>query len=50
VAGGPPCRWVAGDEPYGGDPNLALALRGHRLGYVLDGEDPDRRCWLRSGR
>ena len=35
VAGGLPCRWVAGDEAYGGDPNLALALRGHRLGYVL---------------
>ncbi|GAA3924041.1 hypothetical protein Aau02nite_22250 [Amorphoplanes auranticolor] len=35
MAGGLPCRWVAGDEAYGGDPNLALALRGLRLGYVL---------------
>ncbi|MBB3095713.1 SRSO17 transposase [Actinoplanes campanulatus] len=35
VAGGLPCRWVAGDEAYGGDPHLAAALRGHRLGYVL---------------
>jgi SRSO17 transposase len=35
VTGGLPCRWVAGDEAYGGDPHLALALRGHRLGYVL---------------
>ena len=35
LAGGLPCRWVAGDEAYGGDPNLAAALRGHRLGYVL---------------
>ena len=35
VAGGLPCRWVAGDEAYGGDPQLAAALRGHRLGYVL---------------
>ena len=35
VAGGLPCRWVAGDEAYGGDPQLAAALRGHRLSYVL---------------
>jgi SRSO17 transposase len=35
AAGGLPCRWVAGDEAYGGDPHLALALRGLRLGYVL---------------
>lgn len=35
VTGGLPCRWVAGDEAYGGDPQLAAALRGHRLGYVL---------------
>ncbi|BCJ55901.1 transposase [Actinoplanes sp. NBRC 14428] len=35
VAGGLPCRWVAGDEAYGGDPRLAAALRQHRLGYVL---------------
>ncbi|SCG43637.1 SRSO17 transposase [Micromonospora inositola] len=35
VAAGLPCRWVAGDEAYGGDPRLAAALRGHRLGYVL---------------
>ncbi|WP_233527454.1 IS701 family transposase [Micromonospora craniellae] len=35
VTGGLPCRWVAGDEAYGGDPNLAAALRGHHLGYVL---------------
>ncbi|MFF5053254.1 transposase [Micromonospora sp. NPDC000663] len=35
VAGGLPCRWVAGDEAYGGDLNLAAALRGYRLGYVL---------------
>ncbi len=35
VAGGLPCRWVAGDEAYGGDPQLAAALRGYRLGYVL---------------
>jgi SRSO17 transposase len=35
VAGGLPCRWVAGDEAYGGEPQLAAALRGHRLGYVL---------------
>jgi SRSO17 transposase len=35
VAGGLPCRWVAGDEAYGGDPQLAAALRSHRLGYVL---------------
>lgn len=35
VAGGLPCRWVAGDEAYGGDPLLAAALRDRRLGYVL---------------
>jgi SRSO17 transposase len=35
VAGGLPCRWVTGDEAYGGDPALATALREHRLGYVL---------------
>lgn len=35
VAGGLPCRWVAGDEAYGGDPHLAAALRDQRLGYVL---------------
>lgn len=35
LAGGLPCRWVAGDEAHGGDPQLAAALRGHRLGYVL---------------
>ncbi|MBO3737524.1 IS701 family transposase [Actinoplanes flavus] len=35
LAGGLPCRWVAGDEAYGGDPHLAAALRGRRLGYVL---------------
>src|SRR4051794_24025940 len=35
LAGGLPCRWVAGDEAYGGDPRLAAALRQHRLGYVL---------------
>ncbi len=35
LSGGLPCRWVAGDEAYGGDPNLAAALRGPHLGYVL---------------
>ena len=35
LAGGLPCRWVAGDEAYGGDPLLPAALRGHELGYVL---------------
>ncbi|MFI6079353.1 IS701 family transposase [Actinoplanes sp. NPDC051343] len=35
LAGGLPCRWVTGDEAYGGDPRLAATLRGHRLGYVL---------------
>jgi SRSO17 transposase len=35
LTGGLPCRWVSGDEAYGGDPALAAALRGHRLGYVL---------------
>jgi SRSO17 transposase len=35
VTGGLPCRWVAGDEAYGGDPHLAPALRGRQLGYVL---------------
>nr|WP_067708612.1 IS701 family transposase [Actinoplanes awajinensis] len=35
LAGGLPCRWVAGDEAYGGDPQLAAALRRHQLGYVL---------------
>ncbi|MET7952318.1 IS701 family transposase [Micromonospora sp. NPDC005324] len=35
VLGGLPCRWVAGDEAYGGDPHLATALRDQRLGYVL---------------
>ncbi|MBE1489724.1 SRSO17 transposase [Plantactinospora soyae] len=35
VTGGLPCRWVAGDEAYGGDPHLAAALRGLRLGSVL---------------
>ncbi|WP_203903519.1 IS701 family transposase [Virgisporangium aliadipatigenens] len=35
VAGGLPCRWVTGDEAYGGDPHLATALRAHQLGYVL---------------
>jgi SRSO17 transposase len=35
LTGGLPCKWVAGDEAYGGDPQLATALRGHQLGYVL---------------
>ncbi|MDW5325382.1 IS701 family transposase [Plantactinospora sp. KLBMP9567] len=35
VTGGLLCRWVTGDEAYGGDPALATALRGHRFGYVL---------------
>jgi SRSO17 transposase len=35
VTGGLPCRWVAGDEAYGGDPRLATRLRALRLGYVL---------------
>ncbi len=35
LAGGLACRWVAGDEAYGGDPLLAAVLRGHELGYVL---------------
>jgi SRSO17 transposase len=35
LTGGLPCRWVAGDEAYGGDPHLAAALRGRDLGYVL---------------
>jgi hypothetical protein len=35
VAGGLPCRWVTGDEAYGGDPRLAARLRTLRLGYVL---------------
>jgi SRSO17 transposase len=35
ITGGLPCRWVTGDEAYGGDPHLAAALRGHQLGYVL---------------
>ena len=30
-----PCRWVAGDEAYGGDPHLAARLRKLGLGYVL---------------
>lgn len=35
VTAGLPCRWVAGDEAYGGDPRLAARLRALRLGYVL---------------
>ncbi len=35
VGAGRPCRWVAGDEAYGGDPRLAARLRTLRLGYVL---------------
>ncbi|WP_189083208.1 IS701 family transposase [Mangrovihabitans endophyticus] len=35
VTAGLPCRWVAGDEAYGGDPRLATRLRVLRLGYVL---------------
>ena len=35
VTAGLPCRWVAGDEAYGGDPRLATRLRQLRLGYVL---------------
>ncbi|WP_328426522.1 IS701 family transposase [Micromonospora sp. NBC_00389] len=35
VLAGLPCRWVAGDEAYGGDPRLAAKLRTLRLGYVL---------------
>jgi SRSO17 transposase len=35
VTAGLPCRWVAGDEAYGGDPGLAARLRALRLGYVL---------------
>ncbi|WP_030443139.1 IS701 family transposase [Actinoplanes subtropicus] len=35
VTAGLPCRWVAGDEAYGGDPRLATRLRALRLGYVL---------------
>lgn len=33
LADGSPCRWVAADEAYGGDPHLAAALPGNRLGY-----------------
>jgi SRSO17 transposase len=32
---GLPCRWVAGDEAYGGDPRLAARLCTLELGYVL---------------
>jgi SRSO17 transposase len=35
VRAGLPCRWVAGDEAYGGDPRLAAGLRAMGLGYVL---------------
>jgi SRSO17 transposase len=35
VTAGLPCRWVAGDEAYGGDPCLAARLRTLRLGYFL---------------
>ncbi len=35
AGGGLLCRWVTGDEAYGGDPALAGALRQHRFGYVL---------------
>jgi SRSO17 transposase len=35
VTAGLPCRWVAGDEAYGGDLRLAARLRLLRLGYVL---------------
>jgi len=35
VDAGMPCRWVAGDEAYGGDPRLAARLRVLGLGYVL---------------
>jgi hypothetical protein len=32
VGAGLPCRWVAADEAYGGDPQLAAALRAMGLG------------------
>ncbi|GGK44126.1 hypothetical protein GCM10010124_41200 [Pilimelia terevasa] len=35
AAGGLPCRWVAGDEAYGGDPQLTVGPRRLRLSYVL---------------
>ncbi|MCX5122086.1 transposase [Micromonospora sp. NBC_00362] len=35
VLAGLPCRWVAGDEAYDGDPRLAAKLRTLRLGYLL---------------
>jgi SRSO17 transposase len=35
VQAGVSCSWVAGDEVYGADPALRKAIRGHRLGYVL---------------
>jgi SRSO17 transposase len=37
LTGGLPCEWVAGDEAYGGDPQLATALRGHQLGLCPRG-------------
>ncbi|MDA2991119.1 MAG: IS701 family transposase [Actinomycetota bacterium] len=30
-----PAAWVAGDEVYGANPRLRIAVRGHGLGYVL---------------
>lgn len=35
VTAGLPCRWVAADEAYGGDPRLASRLRALRPGYAL---------------
>ncbi|MFG2304523.1 IS701 family transposase [Actinacidiphila glaucinigra] len=33
--GGTPARWVAGDEVYGDNPHLRIALEDRRTGYVL---------------
>ncbi|MEV5706542.1 IS701 family transposase [Actinoallomurus sp. NPDC052274] len=35
IEAGVPASWVSGDEVYGQDPRLRIALEDHRMGYVL---------------
>jgi SRSO17 transposase len=43
-----PAAWVAGDEVYGADPALRVAIRSHGLGYVL-GVSANRRVPTPAG-
>ena len=48
VAAEIPAAWVAGDEVYGADPALRVAIRSHGLGYVL-GVSANRRVPTPAG-